>query len=657
MHVPPLFEDLVLVLTASVPVVFVCQKIGLPALVGFIVTGVLIGPFSSGLIDSNENVEALAEIGVVLVLFTIGLEFSLARLAGMRAIVLGAGSLQVGAMIVVAAGAAMFAGYPFDAALVMGFIAALSSTAIVLKLLSDRAELGAPHGRFALGILLFQDLSVLPMLLLLPSLASGVGVEAFEVARTLGIAVAGAIVIVYAARTVLPAVFRQVLRLRSRELFLGVIVVTCFGTAWLTASLGISLAIGAFLAGLVVSESEYSHQVVADILPLRDLFSSVFFVSIGMLLDLGFVASHAVPVAILLAAIIFVKILLAAGSVMPFRPSSPRVALLVGAALAQVGEFSFVIAEEARRLDVLARSDFQGVLAAAVFSMILTPIVLRVTSAVADVPGLPGLDPRTGSERKLPQENHVVIVGYGFNGRNLVRVLRETGIRYCIVDLDSEAVRRAVAEGHPAVYGDATRPLVLAHVNTGRAAVIVVAINDAAATRRIVRLARVANRDAAIVVRTRYVAEIEELDRLGADEVIPEEMETSVELFARVLQRLDVPNNVIAAQVDVIRSEHYAMMREEGPSSSRIESIYELFAAATTVTHLIRTGSPAIGRTIADLGLRRDTGANLVALVRKGNAMTNPDDDAVLEKGDILVILGNHAEIVAARHILEPASE
>jgi CPA2 family monovalent cation:H+ antiporter-2 len=321
-----------------------------------------------------------------------------------------------------------------------------------------------------------------------------------------------------------------------------------------------------------------------------------------------------------------------------------------------VGEFSFVLTAEARRLGIMAPEDFQTVLAAAAFSMLATPVVIRAARGIIRHTELPGATPVSDREEGFPERGHVVILGFGFNGRNLARVLRETSIPYVVVDLNAMATREAAGEGHPVLYGDGARAVVLEKVNVGGASAVVVVIDDAAAVRRVVQLVRERNRTAALIVRTRYVAEIEELYRLGADEVVPEEMETSIELFARVLQCLDVPKNVIAAQVDVVRSEHYAMLRGSEPSSTRIESIYELFTAATTATHLVRAGSPAISRTVREIDLAAQAGVTLVAVVRKGTALTNPSPDYLLERGDILVVLGNHAQLTAARRLLEPTT-
>ena len=652
MHVPPVLTDLVILLASSLPVVFLCQKLGLPAVVGFVLTGVVIGPSATGLIASSGRVETLAEIGVVLLLFTIGLEVSLAALTRLRRVVLASGLLQVGLTTLAGAAVGAAVGLGPGPALVVGFVVALSSTAVALKTLADRGEADTPHGQLALGILVFQDFAVVPMLLVLPLLAGAAGVDAGDLLVALGWALAGITAVVVAARVLAPLVFAQVVRLGSRELFTGTVMLTCFGTAWLAGASGLSLAIGAFIAGLVVSEAEISHQVVAEVLPLRDLFSGVFFVSIGMLVDIPFLSGHIGPLAAAVVGMIGLKWLVGVCAVLAVRRSL-RLGLLTGAALAQIGEFSFVLAEEARRAGVFGDDAFQLVVATAAVTIAFTPLLAVAAERLAPRAEVALLEDR-GESSGLPRAGHVVIVGYGLNGRNLARVLSETSIPYCLVELDGAAVAAARSAGHPVLYGDATRRHVLLRANTASATTIVVAIRDAAATRAIVGLARRMNDRAAIIVRTHYVAEIEDLYRLGADEVIPEEFETSVEIFARVLGRLDIPRNVIAAQIDALRAEHYALLRGQGSSRRYVDTLYDILMAATTITYLVREGSPAIGRTLEDIGLRRTTGATVIALVREGKATANPSAAAVIERGDILVLLGNHAEIVAARGLLDP---
>jgi CPA2 family monovalent cation:H+ antiporter-2 len=655
MHDAPLLRDFVILLAASLPVVFVTRRLGLPALVGFLVTGFMLGPGVTGAVESVERVQQLAEIGVILLLFTVGLEFSLARLTKMARLLAGAGCLQLGSTVAVVTTFTMIAGYSAAQALVLGLVAALSSTALALAMLDSRGELGSTYAGPTLAVLLFQDLCVVPVLMALPVLA---GSEDFSAAALLGrfaLGIFGVLTAGYVARSVLPLILHHVLRLRSRELFIGVVVLACFGTAWLTATLGLSLAIGAFLAGLMVSESEYSHQIVADILPLRDLFGSVFFLSIGMLVDPSTVVAQPLVILSLSLAVMVVKATLAGLSVLPFR-ASPGAAILAGMALAQVGEFSFVITTESAHLGLLSSQTVQLVVAVSVVTMLLTPFAMFMAGRIVAAKDLPGLEPDATLRPERPPHGHVVVVGYGHNGRNLVRVLKEAGVPYRVVDVDFDAVRAAKQDGEDVVFGDATRPVVLKHVQADAAALIAITFSFPEQVRRLVAAARRMNPDGGIIARTRYVDEMEELYALGANDVIPEEFEATVDMFARILQFLEIPRNIIAAQVDVIRSRHYAMLRGKGGGPSYLESLYDLFTAATVATYLVRAESPAIGCTLDALDLEGRAGISLVAIVRRGQPVTAPDRDFTIEKGDILVITGSHAQLARAGALMEPAT-
>lgn len=653
METTELLRDVVVLLAVSLPVVFLFQRVKVPALVGFLAAGLLMGPSATGLIRRPETANVLAEIGVVLLLFTIGLEVSLRELTRFGRTVLAAGSLQVLATIAVVALIAGAAGASQSEALVLGFVISLSSTVIALKTLVDRGELDSPHGRLALGVLLFQDLCVVPMMMLLPVLSGPAGIEPGRVLLVLGKASLVIAAVFYVARIAFPAVMRQVLRLRIRELFVGAIVLLCLGTAWVTAQLGVSLALGAFIAGLVISESEYSHQVIAEVLPLRDLLTAVFFVSVGMLVDVGFVAEHAPLVFGFAAGVIALKTLLGAGAVRAFH-GSPRIALLVGMVLAQVGEFSFVLAREAAHRGALRPEIFQSVLGVSVLTMLFGPFVIAAAPALA----LRLFESRMRPDEEVAEpavRNHVVVVGYGLNGQNLARVLRATAIPYRILDLNADMVRRAAAAGEPITFGDATRPNILQHARVPHAAVVVVAISDPVATRRVVSLIRQLNPGAAVIVRTRFVSEIEELYALGAEEVIPEEFETSVEIFARVLQRMHIPRNVIELQVDLIRGERYAMLRGLALTRRGVEDLRAILEASTVQTFRLAAESPAVSRSLRDLDLRGRTGVTVIAVVRDGQSHTNPPADFAFGAGDVLVMLGSHAELTAAALLLDPA--
>ena len=656
MDVTHLLRELVVLLTASLPLVFFCRRFGVPTLTGFLLAGIAIGPSAFALIRSVEVVETLAEIGVVLLLFTIGLEFSLRRLVNLGGQFLGSGLTQLFLTAVVAFAVARAFGFPNGTSAVLAMAVALSSTAVAMTWLETRSEILAPHGQRALSILLFQDLAVLPIMLGVSFMGRADGGSWSGAVVQMTISVLAVVAVVLLALRVLPPLFDRLLKLGSRELFVGTVTVVCFGTAWLTAELGLSLAIGAFLAGLVVSESDYSQQAVADVLPLRDLFSSVFFVAMGMLLDVGFVVDHLATVVGLVVAVVALKVLTGAVAVLPFHAST-RVALLVGIAIAQIGEFSFVVTEQARTAGLLSSDLFQTLLAVSVGTMLVSPIAGNVIAVVTRSKELP--DPTaTGAEGSLEvQHGHVVIVGYGDHGRRLADVLAGAGVPFGIVDFDAASITHAKDANLQAVYGDATRASILEYTGTKSAAALVVTLADRAAGRRIVALASKMNPAAAIVIRTRYAADIDELYALGATEVIPEKLETSVDLFARVLECLNVPPNVVSAQVDVVRSEHYAMLRGNVGGKKYLDRIYDMFAAATTVTHSIREGSVAIGQSLASLDLRGATGATLLALVRDGVPTVQPTDDFVVARGDVFVIVGSHAQIATARRLLEPPVE
>jgi monovalent cation:H+ antiporter-2, CPA2 family len=652
MHDVPILRDLLILLVASLPVVYVSQRLRLPPLVGFLITGVLIGPGAIGLVEDTHEVTVLAEFGVVLLLFTIGLDFSLARLVNMSRLAVGCGALQVLITLGLVAGGARLAGLAGPSAVVAGFIVALSSTAIVLKMLTDGAQLEAPHGRITLAILLFQDLCIVPMMLLLPVLQHPEDLSVLRVGATLGGALAAIAAVLFIARILLPALLHQVVGLRSRELFVAAVVLVCLGTAWVTAKLGFSLAIGGFIAGIVLSESEYSHQVVAEALPFRDLFNSVFFISVGMLLDLRYVGGEPLLVAGLGLGILLLKAVTATAVVFPFAHSG-RVAATVGILLAQVGEFSFVLANEALKLEILTDSQFQGVLAASVLTMIATPFLVALIPPAILRWGSATSQPAPQGTEAAPKDN-VVIIGYGLNGRNLARVLRQTGIAYRILEFNADTVHIAAQAGEPIIFGDGTRSGVLQVLGVETAAVVVVAISDPVATRRITSQVRSFNPRAALIVRTRFMTEIDELYRLGADEVIPEEFETSVEIFARVLHRFHVPRNVIDLQVELVRNEGYAIMRAAPATARSLQNLGTILAASTTETLFVSDESPVKGCSLRDLDLRNQTGATVIAVVRGDQAVPNPGADFVIEASDVLVLFGSHQALASARRVVQP---
>jgi CPA2 family monovalent cation:H+ antiporter-2 len=653
-------KELLIVLTATIAIVFVFQKLRLPTVVGFLLAGVIVGPDGLGLVRDVHEIETLAEIGVVLLLFMIGVEFSLAEVLPIRRVIIWAGVLQITLTTLVVFVISLFFGAAIEVGIFYGFLVSLSSTAIVLKIYNDRKDIDTLQGRLATGILLFQDLCIIPMMLLVPILGRSGNASFPLIAWALIKAVLVLGVIVVGSRIVLPWFLRHVASLRNRELFILFIILLCLGTAWLTSEAGLSLALGAFIAGLVISESEFSHQVVADILPLRDSFSGIFFISIGMLLNLDFLADDAITPLLNLFLIVGIKSIVIFLVFWRFY-RSVRLGVILGLSLAQIGEFSFILAKVGQNYGLLTSGGEQLFLAASILSMIATPFLIQwvhplafgLETTLLRPAGL-AKDSSQGAEEVDDSMGHVIIIGYGLNGQNLARVLKEVGIPYRILEMDPALVGRARAAGEPIVFGDGTRPEVLETMGIEQARILVIAISDRAATAHIVSQARRLKPELYLIVRTRYVAEIEHLYRLGASQVIPEEFETSVEIFARVLQEIHVPRNVITLQVDLIRKEHYGTLRGMHLQGKRLDELSQFLVGTTTDTFLVQEGSPAIGNSLEGLDLRSRTGVTVIAAVRDGESIPNPGPNFLLSAGDILVLLGSHQALNQATQILSP---
>ena len=653
-------RDLAVIFAGSLVVILAFHRIKLPALPGFIVAGMLLGPNGLGLVPDVQRVESLAEVGVIFLLFTIGLEFSLARIREMGRQLASVGSTQMGITIALTTVAGLVFLPSWELALFLGFLVALSSTAIVLKILADKGEIDTPPGRMATGMLIFQDLCVVPLMLMVPFLAGTAKGGALGLAIALGKAALLVVGVVVAARTLVPRALVLILKTRSRELFLIAVILIGTLTALGTAAAGASLALGAFLAGLVISESDYAHQALAELMPFRDLFISLFFVAVGMLVHLGFVLQHPVVTAAGVLVVMAGKTIAAAVGPALIGYAG-RVALLAGVAVSQIGEFSFVLAEEGRATKLLPEELYQSFLAVAVGTMLLTPFLVQAGPGLLDrlerlVPLdrlLPGFRPKGFAPVEEPITDHVIIAGYGLNGRNLATTLRAIGAPFLIVELNSQTVRSARARGEPAFYGDATREEILHGLGIERARLLVAAISDPAATRRMVRVARSLNPGVHIIARTRYIVEIPELERLGANDVIPEEFETSIEIFSRVLDHYHVDPAEVDRLVDQIRASHYQALRPGGAAVPlRLTGVLGAMPRMNAERIRLPSGAPVAGQTLAETGLRSHTGALVLSVTRDGREFPTPDAAFRLASNDELVVVGQPPQIAAARRLL-----
>ncbi len=537
-------QDLVVILTAAVVVVALLCRLHVPSIAGFIVAGTLVGPHALGLVQDLHQVEMLAELGVVLLLFGIGLELSLDRVRRLWRLIMLGGGVQMAATILLVLGISVLLGRDVRSGLLLGFVIAISSTAIVLRGLSTRRELETPHGRLALGILVFQDLCVIPMVLVIPFLGDTTidGTSVWVPLLTAAVVVAGVLV---ATRLVVPRFLEAIARTRQRDLFVLSVFVICLGTAWAVSSAGVSLALGAFLAGLVVSGSRYREQAISDLVPLRDVLTSVFFVSIGMLLDVQNVLEELLPILGLFAAIVAGKFIII------FLTSSilrlpPRVGVMTATSLSQVGEFSFVLLIAAGGTGLLEEPFQSNLTVAIILSMLATPFGLALGPHLAG--GLGKLSPltrllqvRTTAEMHETESlrDHVIIAGYGLTGRSLARSLAQIGTPYIIADLNTDNVRDAALRGEPACFGDVTSAEVLGHLDIADASDLVIAINDPDATARATRAARRAAPDLRITVRTTYEADVKLLEEAGATHVIAAETAAADLITDHVLKTLD----------------------------------------------------------------------------------------------------------------------
>lgn len=553
-------KDLVIVFAVGVAVVAILHRFKIPAIAGFILAGMLIGPRGLGLVNDIHQVEILAEIGVALLLFGIGLELSLDKIKRLWHPTMLGGALQVSLSIIAVFLIAGWFGINGRSSVFIGFVVAVSSTAIVLRGLEQRGELDAPHGRLTLGILIFQDMCVVPMMLAIPILGGEAGGLA-GVVKTIGVAVVIVGAVLIASRILVPRLLRQVARTRQRNLFIMTVLLICLGTAWLTSKAGVSLALGAFLAGVVVAGSEYRHQALADLISFKEIFTSLFFVSVGMLIDPVFMRDHFGNILLLLGAILIGKFLVVSLTALAIRLPL-RVAVLSGAALAQVGEFSFMLIGASRGFGLLEPGVSSTIISAAILSMLITPFALTLGPHLAAgankiktlnrLMHIRSTDELDNSETKLV--NHVIIGGYGFTGYDLANSLKSCGIPYIIVDLNSENVRRARENGEPIYFGDLTSPEVLDHLGVSRARELIVAINDPDAIERTVRTAREMARELYIIARTNYILDVERLNRAGANEIIPAELEAAAKVTERVLLRHRVDSGEINKECGRIRA-------------------------------------------------------------------------------------------------------
>ncbi len=638
-------NDIIVIFMLSVFVLFVCHKIKMPAILGFILAGIIAGPSGLKLLKNIHDVEILSEIGVILLLFTIGIEYSFKSLLKIKKAVLLGGTLQVFITVVIVYLVSRRFDFTIGESIFNGFLVSLSSTAIVMRIFQQNADLETPHGRTSLAILIYQDLITIPMMILIPNLSGKTNLldthSLYLIAKGLGVV----ILIILCVKYIIPNLLHQVARTRMPDLFLLAIFLICLGIIYMTSKIGLSLALGAFIAGLIISESEYSHQALGNIMPFKELFASFFFFSIGLLLDVQILIQRPVYIFGITIALILLKSLVV-GIVSLILRLPLRNSIIIGLSLAQVGEFSFILAKYGMQFDLFTKSTYQIFIAVSILSMGVTPLLINIAPGVAKIILKFGFPEKIKSglskdlEEKSKKENHIIIVGFGVNGKNLAKAAKEANIDYIIIETNPDTVQREKKLGEPIFYGDATHEVVLEYADIEKAKVMVIAINDAAATRRITVTAKRTNPHIHLIVRTRFLQEVNGLYILGADEVIPEEFETSIEIFTRVLMKYFVPRNEIEKFIKEIRSDRYQMFRSFSKKKLLIQDLKITIPDFDIYYYKINEKSFLNNRSIIQSDLRKIYGVNIVAVGRGDDVILNPPPDTVLYKNDIIIVLG-----------------
>lgn len=649
-----------LVLACALVVLLIGRKFRIPFIIAYFVTGIIVGPSGFGLI-TEEAVAVLAEFGVILLMFTIGLEISLKNLLKMKKIVLIGGILQLFLTAGAVWGILTALGFSSNVALFIGFLLAPSSTAIIMDLYQKSGEMDKKHGKTALCILIFQDLTVVPVMLIVPFLA-GTGADNLVgslVSLIFGLGIM--VVVLVAAIYLVPKLMRHVALTRSTELFVTSVVVICFGIAWLLSLNGVSLALGAFLAGIAISGSDYSHEVVGQIMPLRDILTGIFFISIGMMLDLSYLFSHIFIIIGLALALIIGKFALNFISVKALGIATGT-AILAGAGLAQVGEFAFVLGSTGMSTGILTEDIYQVFLSISIITMAATPFIVQLVPKIVNKYFQPKInmgEENEDDENDSINEGHEIIVGYGLAGRYVAKALRRMNIPYIILELNADTVSNEKAKGENIIYGDAGREAVLEYARIRTAKTIVITIPHTEAAKGIITTARRLNPQISIITRSKFISETSQLYRLGADEVIVDERESAIQIFRRILMSKHMPVQDIEQFSKEIRTELYDKYIEIPQSTSipdhdrarffdaisvRAKQANDVMSAKLTKVEQVRVenGSSVCGKKLCEIHLRANYGISVLAVRRSGgvDAVVSPDGETMLMSGDTIVVIG-----------------
>ena len=644
-----LLKDIIVILLFAVLIIAITAKFRFPPIIGFLLSGIIIGPSALKLVETISEIEVLAEIGIVILMFTIGLEFSLAKIKEMKKYFLFFGGLQVALSWLIFSLIMQWYELQLHQLIFCGFILSLSSTAIVLKLLQDQDELNTPPGLKMTGILLFQDAALIPFLIILPSIYQLSTTLSPQVLFRLAVPLVGVSLVFVLSRLLIPKVFSIILNLRIPELLMVSVFVFLFGTAFITHTLGASLAIGAFIAGVAISDSDFAHQINTEIIPSRHIFNSIFFISIGMFINLSFVLEHASEIILFALLIIVVKSLVILFIYLVLRyPLNEGFYTAFG--LAHIGEFSFIFLKLAQKYQLFSDTFYQLLISATVLSMFSIPFALKIGKKISKYKIF---KKKISSARPVPSlQNHTIIGGFGLNGQNIARILKLLDIPYSILEINPATVRKYKSLTEPIYYGDIDREDNLKSMGLLHASLLVIAISDMAACQRAIKIAKKLNPDIRVIARSNFLSQVENLYQLGADLVLSQDMETSLIFIHHILKFYHMPDHVARIQINLLRKEHYRFFMKKDSMESWKMAILD-YIAQDNELFFISPSSKHLARRVSDLEPYKYPDMEIIGVIRHNHILSDDIENLIIDKHDTIIFSGNHKKVYEALKWME----
>ena len=639
-----LLKDIILILFLAVLVILIMSRFRIPPIIGLLLTGVIIGPSALQIVESIPEIEVLAEIGIILLMFTIGLEFSLHKVREMMKSFLLFGGSQVALSWLFFSLIFYWYGLEIQEAMIVGFILALSSTAIVLKLLQDKDELGTPAGIKTTGILLFQDAIIIPAMIIFPFISQLSEAPPLPIIMKILLVIGGMALIYVMGKVLLPRIFNVILKERIQELLTVVVFVFLFGTAFVAYKLGASLAMGAFIAGMAISDSEYAHQIITDIIPSKHIFNSIFFISIGMFINLSFVMDHYVQILVITGVIVSIKIVLIFTIFLVLRQPLNQ-GIITAFGLAHIGEFSFILLKVAQEYQLLASDMNQMLMSAALLSMLYIPFAMALGKRITRYEKF---KKKAGTNSPVPhKKNHTIIAGFGINGQNIARILKLLKIPYSIIELNHLTVKKYQSLDEPIFYGNFDRMENMKFIGITEASLLIIAISDMDATRRSISLARKLNPSIKIIVRANFINQVEQMYNLGADLVLAQDMETSLIFIHHILKYYKMPDHISRIQTNLLRKEHYSFFLKEEIRDAWKIALFD-FIEQDNELFFISPHSQYVSMKISQLKPYEYEDMNFIGVIRKNQVLTKSIAELVIEKFDTIILSGNHKQVSEA---------